>query len=121
LSAFLVIGVTACGGGPVIGRLPRALRVSVATVWIHQGFQAFGGGNSILLILVGQGDRTCCRFSEGSSAQSSGGFEHLLGNVHVDEELPNYPFINVVRDAEGDLASTYVAVIVVAHPAEALG
>src|SRR5687767_2477263 len=24
---------------PVIGRLPRALRVSVATVWIHQGVQ----------------------------------------------------------------------------------
>jgi len=41
----------------VIGRLPRALRVSVATVWIHQGVQPFGGGNNNLLIHVGQADR----------------------------------------------------------------
>ncbi len=40
----------------VIGRLPKALRVSVATVWIHQGVQPFGGGNNNLLIHVGQGD-----------------------------------------------------------------
>jgi hypothetical protein len=40
----------------VIGRIPRALRVSVATVWIHQGVQPFGGGNNNLLIHVGQGD-----------------------------------------------------------------
>jgi hypothetical protein len=40
----------------VIGRLPRSLRFSVATVWIHQGVQPFGGGNNNLLIHVGQGD-----------------------------------------------------------------
>ncbi len=40
----------------VIGRLPRSLRVSVATVWIHQGVNPFGGGNNNLLIHVGQGD-----------------------------------------------------------------
>jgi len=40
----------------VIGRLPRSLRVSVATVWIHQGVHPFGGGNNNLLIHVGQGD-----------------------------------------------------------------
>jgi hypothetical protein len=40
----------------VIGRLPRALRVSLQTVWIHQGVQPFGGGNNNLLIHVGQGD-----------------------------------------------------------------
>jgi hypothetical protein len=40
----------------VIGRLPKALRVSVATVWIHQGVNPFGGGNNNLLIHVGQGD-----------------------------------------------------------------
>src|SRR5688572_21680555 len=41
---------------PVIGRLPRALRVSVATVWIHEGVNPFGGGNNNLLIHDGQGD-----------------------------------------------------------------
>lgn len=40
---------------PAIGRLPRALREDVQTVWIHQGVQPFGGGNNNLLIHVGQG------------------------------------------------------------------
>jgi hypothetical protein len=40
----------------VIGRLPKALRVSVATVWIHKGVNPFGGGNNNLLIHVGQAD-----------------------------------------------------------------
>jgi hypothetical protein len=40
----------------VIGRIPKALRTSVLTVWIHKGVQPFGGGNNNLLIHVGQGD-----------------------------------------------------------------
>ena len=40
----------------VIGRLPKALRTSVVTVWIHMGVQPFGGGNNNLLIHVGQAD-----------------------------------------------------------------
>jgi hypothetical protein len=38
---------------PIIGRLPRALRTGVETVWIHKGDFAFGGGNSNLLIHTG--------------------------------------------------------------------
>lgn len=38
---------------PVIGRLPRALRAKLKTVWIHQGDEAFGGGNENLLIHTG--------------------------------------------------------------------
>lgn len=38
---------------PVIGRLPRALRSQVQTSWIHQGDEAFGGGNNNLLIHTG--------------------------------------------------------------------
>jgi hypothetical protein len=41
----------------VIGRLPKALRVFVQTVWIHQGVQPFGGGNNNLLIHTGQADQ----------------------------------------------------------------
>jgi len=37
-----------------IGRLPKALRLDVETVWIHQGTQPFGGGNNNLLIHTGQ-------------------------------------------------------------------
>lgn len=38
---------------PVIGRLPRALRIDVQTSWIHQGDESFGGGNNNLLIHTG--------------------------------------------------------------------
>jgi hypothetical protein len=36
----------------VIGRIPKALRTSVSTVWIHKGVEPFGGGNNNLLIHV---------------------------------------------------------------------
>lgn len=38
---------------PVIGRLPRVLRLHVLTSWIHQGDQPLGGGNNNLLIHTG--------------------------------------------------------------------
>lgn len=41
---------------PVIGRLPKCLRVDVKTVWIHKGDNPFGGGNNNLLIHTGQAD-----------------------------------------------------------------
>jgi len=41
---------------PVIGRLPRALRTDVRTVWIHRGANPFGGGNNNLLIHTEQAD-----------------------------------------------------------------
>jgi len=40
----------------VIGRLPKALRRDVQTVWIHNGDKPFGGGNNNLLIHVEQGE-----------------------------------------------------------------
>lgn len=41
---------------PVIGRLPKGLRMSVETVWIHKGIYDFGGGNKNLLIHTERGD-----------------------------------------------------------------
>jgi hypothetical protein len=38
---------------PVIGRIPRALRSQVSSLWIHAGDQPFGGGNNSLLIHTG--------------------------------------------------------------------
>jgi len=40
----------------VIGQLPKALRLRVEKVWIHDGKQPFGGANNSLLIHVQQGD-----------------------------------------------------------------
>lgn len=38
----------------VIGQLPTVLRGDVDTVWIHKGFEPFGGGNRNLLIHLDQ-------------------------------------------------------------------
>lgn len=38
---------------PVIGRLPKSLRMDVETSWIHKGDEPFGGGNNNLLIHTG--------------------------------------------------------------------
>ena len=37
-----------------VGRLPRALRADVQTMWIHLGTNPFGGGNHNILIHTGQ-------------------------------------------------------------------
>lgn len=42
--------------GTEIGRIPTILRTDVATVWIHDGDFAFGGGNNNLLIHTTRGD-----------------------------------------------------------------
>ncbi len=38
---------------PAIGRIPRALRQDLRTIWLHQGNHDFGGGNNNLLIHSG--------------------------------------------------------------------
>jgi hypothetical protein len=38
----------------VIGQLPKILREDVDEIWIHQGVEAFGGGNNSILIHTGQ-------------------------------------------------------------------
>jgi hypothetical protein len=37
-----------------VGRLPTSLRTDVETMWIHDGFEPFGGGNNNILIHVDQ-------------------------------------------------------------------
>lgn len=38
---------------PAIGRIPKALRTGLQTVWIHKGSHTFGGGNNNFLIHTG--------------------------------------------------------------------
>jgi len=42
--------------GIEVGRLPKALRLDVETIWIHKGIQPFGGGNNNILIHTGQAE-----------------------------------------------------------------
>ena len=39
-----------------VGRLPKVLRVDVDALWIHEGNEAFGGGNDSILIHKEKGD-----------------------------------------------------------------
>ena len=40
---------------PAVGQLPTYLREDVDTIWLHKGFENFGGGNNNLLIHHGKG------------------------------------------------------------------
>jgi hypothetical protein len=40
--------------GFLIGQLPYCLRVDVDQIWVHQGVEAYGGGNKSILIHTGQ-------------------------------------------------------------------
>ena len=39
------------------GRIPKTLRLGVQTVWIHRGYELFGGGNNNILIHTDQAER----------------------------------------------------------------
>jgi hypothetical protein len=87
---------------PVIGRLPRALRVDVQTVWLHQGDFPFGGGNHNLLI------------HNGSIAQSyvTGGileeaFVHEASHTSLDATHASAPGWLAAQAADPEFISTY--------------
>jgi len=42
--------------GTEVGRLPKVLKRDIATMWIHKGVEAFGGGNNNLLIHTGNSE-----------------------------------------------------------------
>ena len=42
--------------GRSVGQLPKSLRTDVETMWIHEGEEAWGGGNNNILIHTGQGE-----------------------------------------------------------------
>lgn len=86
---------------PVIGRLPRALRVSVATVWIHQGVQPFGGGNNNLLIHVGQGD---LYIADGILEET---FVHEASHTSLDTAHASAPGWLTAQARDGTFISTY--------------
>jgi hypothetical protein len=86
---------------PVIGRLPKALRVSVATVWIHQGVQPFGGGNNNLLIHVGQGD---LYIADGILEET---FVHEASHTSLDAAHASAPGWLTAQTRDGTFISTY--------------
>lgn len=85
----------------VIGRLPYALRTSVATVWIHKGVQPFGGGNNNLLIHVGQAD---LYVNSGILEET---FVHEAAHTSLDGAHATAPGWIAAQSADGVFISTY--------------
>ena len=84
-----------------IGRLPYALRTSVATVWIHKGVQPFGGGNNNLLIHVGQADQYV------ASGILEETFVHEAAHTSLDGPHAVNPGWLAAQNADGVFISTY--------------
>jgi hypothetical protein len=90
---------------PIVGRLPRSLRGNAATIWIHGGDEAFGGGNHNFLIHT----------DAGSSLIASGFIEEVLihegGHTSLDWHwegglVPEDDWI-AAQDADGAFISRY--------------
>ena len=85
----------------VIGRLPKALRLSVETVWIHKGVQPFGGGNKNLLIHVDQAD---LYIADGILEET---FVHEAAHTSLDSAHANSPGWLAAQTKDVNLISTY--------------
>jgi hypothetical protein len=87
---------------PVIGRLPKGLRLSVETVWIHKGIYDFGGGNKNLLIHTERGDEYI----------ASGFLEEIFlhEGVHTSLDDPyatSTGWLTAQKNDQGNFISTY--------------
>lgn len=86
---------------PVIGRIPRALREDVETVWIHKGDNPFGGGNRNLLIHTGQGESY---FQKGVIEEI---FLHEACHTSLDADHANAPKWREAQKADARFISNY--------------
>ena len=87
--------------GPVIGRLPTALRTDVETAWIHLGVQPFGGGNNNLLIHTGQADLYA---ADGILEET---FVHEASHTSLDTDHGGAPGWLAAQTADAEFISTY--------------
>ncbi len=84
-----------------IGRLPKALRKDVKTVWIHDGVYPFGGGNENLLIHVGQGEEY---IKQGILEET---FVHEASHTSLDPYYSNNPQWLNAQKTDPNFISTY--------------
>lgn len=87
--------------GPVIGRLPKVLRVDVQTVWIHRGTEPFGGGNNNLLIHTGQ---SALYEADGILEET---FVHEAAHTSLDSTHAAAQGWLAAQQADGTFISTY--------------
>jgi hypothetical protein len=85
----------------VIGRLPRALRLDVETVWIHRGIQPFGGGNNNLLVHI---DQAALYEADGILEET---FVHEAAHTSLDAVHASSPGWLAAQAADPVFISTY--------------
>ena len=85
----------------VIGRLPKALREKMETVWIHKGIQPFGGGNNNILIHTGQGE---LYIADGILEET---FVHEAAHTSLDADHASAEGWITAHEADPTFISTY--------------
>ena len=85
----------------VVGRLPKALRVDVNSLWIHRGTKPFGGGNHNLLIHTGQADE----YTAGGILEET--LVHEAAHTSLDARHAAAPAWLAAQRADGQFISTY--------------
>ena len=88
---------------PVIGRLPNISRKDLRTVWIHKGFQPFGGGNNNLLIHTEQGDSYA---ADGILEET---FVHEAAHTSLDAPHATSAGWRAAQQNDPDFISSYAA------------
>ncbi len=107
----------------LIGQLPSCLREDVNEIWIHQGVEAFGGGNNSILIHTGQSvlyendgiiEETlvheACHTSLDADHAASAGW--LDAQMLDDEFISDYAKDNPTRE---DIAESYLTWLAVRY------
>lgn len=84
-----------------VGRLPRALRTEVKTMWIHKGTEPFGGGNQNILIHTGQADD----YIAGGILLET--LVHEASHTSLDPLYANHPDWLAAQQADPEFISTY--------------
>jgi len=84
-----------------VGRLPKALRTEVETMWIHKGTEPFGGGNQNILIHTGQADD----YIAGGILLET--LIHEASHTSLDPLYANHPDWLAAQQADPEFISTY--------------
>jgi hypothetical protein len=85
----------------VAGRLPKALRADVKTLWIHKGNELFGGGNASLLIHTAQADI----YEQGGILEEA--LAHEAAHTSLDVDHATAPGWRAAQAADPTFISTY--------------
>lgn len=84
-----------------VGRLPRALRTDLQTMWIHKGTNPFGGGNQNILIHTGQAQ---LYINDGILEET---LVHEASHTSLDAYWAAHPDWLAAQQADPDFISTY--------------